>query len=102
MGLADGSAEEAERVVSTFGKVLPRKDGRVLVELTGGAADVAKVVRALDEAGIIVEGLDLIEPTLDDVFVEKTGYHLEGDDEGEEEDVSVPPVAEQYPPDVPA
>ena len=66
-----------------FGKVLPRKDGRVLVELTGGAADVAKVVRALDEAGIIVEGLDLIEPTLDDVFVEKTGYHLEGDDEGE-------------------
>ncbi len=102
VGLADGSAEEAELVVSTFGKVLPRKDGRVLVELTGGAADVAKVVRALDEAGIIVEGLDLIEPTLDDVFVEKTGYHLEGDEEGKEEDVSVPPVAEQYPPDVPA
>ena len=41
-----------------------------------GAADVAKVVRALDEAGILVESLDLVEPTLDDVFVAKTGEHL--------------------------
>jgi hypothetical protein len=28
-----------------------------------------------------VESLDLVQPTLDDVFVAKTGYHLEGDDE---------------------
>jgi ABC-2 type transport system ATP-binding protein len=38
-------------------------------------------VRALDEAGIAVESLELVRPTLDDVFVEKTGYHLE--EEGE-------------------
>ena len=38
-------------------------------------------MRALDDAGLAVEGLDLVEPTLDDVFVQKTGYHLEGDDE---------------------
>ncbi len=82
VGLMDGSADEAERVVGAFGKVMPRKDGRILVELVGGASDVAKVVRALDEAGIVVEGLDLVQPTLDDVFVEKTGYHLEGDDDG--------------------
>ena len=37
---------------------------------------------ALDEAGIVVESLDLVEPTLDDVFVAKTGHHLEGDDDG--------------------
>jgi hypothetical protein len=38
---------------------------------------VAPVVRALDEAGLGVEALDLVEPTLDDVFLEKTGHHLE-------------------------
>ena len=38
------------------------------------------MVRALDEAGILVESLDLVEPTLDDVFVAKTGEHLEGDE----------------------
>jgi hypothetical protein len=27
-----------------------------------------------------VESLELVEPTLDDVFVAKTGYHLEGDE----------------------
>jgi ABC-2 type transport system ATP-binding protein len=52
-----------------------------LIELAEGASGVAPVVRALDEAGLAVEGLDLVEPTLDDVFVQKTGYHLEGDDE---------------------
>ncbi len=36
-----------------------------------------KVVRALDEAGIAVESLELVRPTLDDVFVAKTGHHLE-------------------------
>ena len=43
------------------------------------------MVRALDEAGLTVEALDLVEPTLDDVFVAKTGHHLEADeDEGAE------------------
>jgi ABC-2 type transport system ATP-binding protein len=81
VGLADGSAEQAEQICRDFGRQLPRKDGKVLVELEGGAADVAKVVRALDEAKILVESLDLVQPTLDDVFVAKTGQHLEGDDE---------------------
>jgi len=75
--LTHGRAEEAEEVVGRFGKPLPRKDGAVLVELEGGAVKVAPVVRALDEAGLGVEALDLVEPTLDDVFLEKTGHHLE-------------------------
>jgi hypothetical protein len=50
------------------------------VELGGGANDVARVVRALDEAGIMFGSLELVEPTLDDVFVAKTGEHLEGDE----------------------
>jgi ABC-2 type transport system ATP-binding protein len=49
-----------------------------MVGLRGGAADVAPIVRALDEAGCAVEALELVQPSLDDVFVEKTGRHLEG------------------------
>jgi ABC-2 type transport system ATP-binding protein len=75
--LMDSGVERAEEVVARFGKPLPRKDGAVLVELERGAGAVAPVVRALDEAGLTVEALDLVEPTLDDVFVAKTGYHLE-------------------------
>src|SRR5918998_1234496 len=39
---------------------------------------VAEGVRALDDAGFTVASLELVQPTLDDVFVEKTGRHLEG------------------------
>ena len=42
-----------------------------------------RAAKALDDAGIAVESLELVRPTLDDVFVAKTGYHLE-DEEGEE------------------
>ena len=70
---------EAKGICGDFGRILPEKEGRLLVELASGASDVAKVVRALDDAGILVESLDLVEPTLDDVFVAKTGEHLEGD-----------------------
>ena len=80
IGLSEGSAEQAEQVCAAFGRHLPERDGKVLVELDGGATEVAKVVRALDEAGIAVESLDLVEPSLDDVFVATTGEHLEGDE----------------------
>ena len=78
--LAEGEFDRAEEVVARFGKPMPAKDGAVCVELEHGAAEVAPVVRALDEAGLAVESLDLVQPTLDDVFVAKTGYHLEGDE----------------------
>jgi ABC-2 type transport system ATP-binding protein len=78
--LLDGGLERAEEIVRRFGNPLPSKDGAVLVELPGGATEVAPVVRALDEAGLTVEALDLVEPSLDDVFVEKTGHHLEPDE----------------------
>jgi ABC-2 type transport system ATP-binding protein len=81
IGLVDGTADLAERVCAAFGRPLPQKDGKVLVELERGAAEVAEIVRALDEAGVMVDSLDLVEPTLDDVFVAKTGEHLEGSEE---------------------
>jgi ABC-2 type transport system ATP-binding protein len=78
--LMDDGAERAQGIVARFGKPLPGKDGAVLVELERGAAQVAPVVRALDEAGLVVESLDLVEPTLDDVFLARTGHHLEPDE----------------------
>jgi ABC-2 type transport system ATP-binding protein len=88
--LAAGSIAEAEKVCAQVGKLLPPVDGRtVLVEAANGAADIPKVVRALDEAGIAVESLELVRPTLDDVFVAKTGHHLEKDEQGEGEPEAV-------------
>src|SRR5215467_9298928 len=88
--LADGSVAAAEAILAPVGKLLPPKDGKkVLVEVENGAADIPRVVRALDEAGIAVESLELVRPTLDDVFVAKTGHHLEKEDEDEAEPEAV-------------
>ena len=77
--LDDAAAIPAEAVLARFGPLLePLKPGRLLISVPDGAAEIAPIVRALDEAGIGVANLDLLEPTLDDVFVEKTGRHLEG------------------------
>jgi ABC-2 type transport system ATP-binding protein len=83
---SDEGADTArcEEILARFGKPMPSRDGLLLVELQEGAAEVGGVVRALDEAGLAIDSLDLVEPTLDDVFVAETGQHLEGDDEAEE------------------
>jgi ABC-2 type transport system ATP-binding protein len=81
VAVAEGSPAACSEVLARFGEPLPAKDGTLVVALERGAAQIAPVVLALDEKGILVESLDLVEPTLDDVFVEKTGQHLEGADE---------------------
>ena len=39
---------------------------------------MAPVLRALDDAGVTVEHLELDAPSLDDVFADATGRRLEG------------------------
>jgi ABC-2 type transport system ATP-binding protein len=74
-----GDLDRAREVVTQFGDHRPATaDCHLSIALAEGAAGVAPVVRALDAAGFTVASLDLKEPTLDDVFVEKTGRHLEG------------------------
>src|SRR5918999_3213824 len=68
----------AERTLGTFGEQVPDADGYIAIRLTGGASRVGVVSRAIDEAGIEIEGLELHTPTLDDVFHIATGRHLEG------------------------
>jgi ABC-2 type transport system ATP-binding protein len=80
--IEDGSIAEAEEACRQIGRLLPPKDGKkVMIEAENGAADIPRVVRALDDAGIEVGSLELVRPTLDDVFVAKTGYHLEEESE---------------------
>ncbi len=55
------------------------------MRLAAGAEALVDVVRALDADGIDVSDLQLHQPSLDDVFLEKTGRSLEGaEDAGEE------------------
>ena len=78
--------DRAAEVLARFGELVPRTDG-VAVRLRGGESDLADVVRALDAEGLKVEHLQLHQPSLDDVFLAKTGRSLEGagdDEEGEE------------------
>jgi ABC-2 type transport system ATP-binding protein len=62
----------------------------------GNGDDLADVVRALDGAGLRAAALHVHEPTLDDVFLEKTGRSLEGagDDTGEHEAIAPGPEPE--------
>src|SRR3954453_258769 len=73
-----GPTDRAAEVLAHFGELHPATDGMLNLSLEGGAQHVARIVRALDEAGVAVDSLDLHEPTLDDVFVEKTGPRLRG------------------------
>jgi ABC-2 type transport system ATP-binding protein len=92
--VCEGTGEQAEAIMARFGDPMPSKNGVLMVALERGAPDVAPIVRALDEAGLQVESLNLVEPTLDDVFVEKTGRHLEGAGEQSEQQPEEQPKAE--------
>jgi ABC-2 type transport system ATP-binding protein len=73
-----GNESRAEAILSRFGRPLPARDGTLMVEIERGSAEIGPIVVALNQEGLQVESLDLVQPTLDDVFVHKTGQHLEG------------------------
>jgi ABC-2 type transport system ATP-binding protein len=65
-------------VLHRFGEEAAASPGGVAVRLPEGAGDLAEIVRALDGEGLKIADLRLHQPTLDDVFLEKTGRSLEG------------------------
>ena len=69
---------EAQSALDAFGDCSRNGGGNVTVSLPDGDAQLADVVRALDQAGIKLASLNLHAPTLDDVFLAKTGRKLEG------------------------
>lgn len=75
---ADDNPALAE-VLMQFGEPVPaRSKEAVAVRLASGAVDLADIVRLIDRRGLRIASLNLHEPTLDDVFLAKTGYSLEG------------------------
>jgi ABC-2 type transport system ATP-binding protein len=64
--------------------------GSVAVQLASADGNLAEIVRALDAEGVTLSHLQVHEPTLDDVFLAKTGRHLEGAGDEEEQDAPEP------------
>src|SRR3954469_22280171 len=75
-----GERDAVAGVLDGFGAPVAAQPGSAAVRLRGGVEELAGVVRALDGAGLAVADFQLHQPTLDDVFLAKTGRQLEGDD----------------------
>jgi len=74
------ASQAAERLTSMEGlDRITAVDREVVIYLKNGASAVANVVLALDDAGLTVSELRLAQATLDDVFLQATGHHLEVD-----------------------
>jgi ABC-2 type transport system ATP-binding protein len=75
--------EAIEHVLRRFGEPAAASPKGVAVRLEGGSESLGDVVRALDGEGLEVAHLQLHAPSLDDVFLAKTGRSLEGAEETE-------------------
>ncbi len=88
--------ERLAGVLHRFGEETAASAGGVAAQLTEGVGDLAEIVRVLDSEGIKVADLRVHSPTLDDVFLAKTGRSLEGaSDHGDpdSDDTPAEPVA---------
>jgi ABC-2 type transport system ATP-binding protein len=79
-----GECEEFMSQLQRFGTLARNGRGAVTVQVPDGETQLAEIVRVLDQAHLKVASLQLHRPSLDDVFLAKTGRKLEG--AGEEDD----------------
>jgi ABC-2 type transport system ATP-binding protein len=78
-----------QSLLERFGTITAGSPSSVAVRLAEpGSVDLMTIVRALDEGSLKVAQLMVHEPSLDDVFLEKTGRKLEGAGEAD-----APPAA---------
>jgi ABC-2 type transport system ATP-binding protein len=80
-----GEREHTAAVLARFGEPADGGTKGAAVRLANGDSGLADVVRALDAEAIKIETLQLHAPSLDDVFLAKTGRSLEGAEEAVEE-----------------
>jgi ABC-2 type transport system ATP-binding protein len=77
-------SQDEGRIVELLGRFgEPLGNGQLAVRL-GGGVGLADVVRGLDAEGVQLVDIELRAPTLDDVFLAKTGRTLEGAAESDE------------------
>ena len=72
------AGDRLAELLARFGDPRRNGHGTVTVQLPGGETQLADIVRVLDQADLKVETLQLHQPSLDDVFLSKTGRKLEG------------------------
>ncbi|HEY8773091.1 MAG TPA: ATP-binding cassette domain-containing protein [Gaiellaceae bacterium] len=65
-------------ILRRFGELVQLSPDSIAVRVTHGEIDLVEIVRALDAEDVHVANLQLHAPSLDDVFLEKTGRTLEG------------------------
>jgi ABC-2 type transport system ATP-binding protein len=87
-----GDLERLASVLRRFGEEAAGSPNAVAAQLPDGVSDLAQIVRTLDSEGLAIADLRLHAPTLDDVFLAKTGRSLEGagDEAGQTDEQSSP------------
>jgi ABC-2 type transport system ATP-binding protein len=81
---------EARTILDGFGIHVPAAGDILAIRLNEGIDELVGIVRAFDAANIELASLVLNEPTLDDVFLAKTGRHLEGAGEADSGEMTLP------------
>jgi ABC-2 type transport system ATP-binding protein len=81
----DGGADELARAEQAVRALEGIEDVRVIdraviVYVHEGSAAIARLVLLLDQASVRAREVTLHQPTLDDVFLRKTGHHIEARD----------------------
>ena len=71
--------ERLHAVLGRFGVPTTAAPGNAAVQLADSAEPLTDLVRALDDEGLRVRHLELHQPSLDDVFLSKTGRKLDTD-----------------------
>ena len=74
---AEAELERTAEILGRFGERVSSTKGAA-VRLDDGAVGLAEIVRALDAEGLVHENIQIHQPSLDDVFLAKTGRSLEG------------------------
>jgi ABC-2 type transport system ATP-binding protein len=62
-------------------------DGLVRMQIGGHQGAIAQAIRRLDGAGVAIDDIAVLRPTLDDVFIALTGHAAEPDSEDGEREV---------------
>jgi ABC-2 type transport system ATP-binding protein len=82
----DGGDQEVVRAAARLRGLDGQSDVRtvedsVVIYVREGSAAIPRIVLLLNEEAVAVREVTLARPTLDDVFLRKTGHHLEADEQ---------------------
>jgi ABC-2 type transport system ATP-binding protein len=94
-----GERGRAAELLQPFGELVPGRPNGAAVRLSDGSEELANIIRVFDQGGVKVANLELHAPSLNDVFLAKTGRSLEGAqaEAAEEGDTGEQPVLEGAP-----